>query len=99
MNRQMSQTGRIVGGAVGGMFGCFIVVLIINCTVGAICFDYILNFMFGKDIHWFGDMLCRLFLGEFTIPLAVICFVLNACGIEPPLFKSAVETAKSVWIG
>lgn len=68
--------------------GCFIVFLIINLTIGAVCFDYSLNAIFGKDIPWYGDVACGLFLGEFTIPVALICWVLIQCDVDAPFVET-----------
>jgi len=69
----------------GGCGGCITAILVVNLTLGGFCFDYCLQFIFGKDIHFMGDIICGLFLGELAIPAAVICFVLNLFGIEAPL--------------
>ena len=69
----------------GGCFGCVGAILLVNLTIGGICFDYCLKFIFDKDIHWVGDVICGLFLGELAIPAAIICFILNLFGVEAPL--------------
>jgi hypothetical protein len=59
--------------------GCqiFVLFLIFNLLIGGICFDYSLNFIFGKDIPWWGDVLCGLVTAEFVAPVAIVCFVLD----------------------
>lgn len=81
---------RMSGGAGGIGCGCMIMVLVLNLTLGAVCFDYSLDTIFEKDIPWYGDAVCGLFLGEITIPCAVICWVLVQCDIEAPFVKPAV---------
>lgn len=56
-----------------GRFG----VLFINITLGALCFDYCLYSLTGKDIPWYGDILCGLFFGEIAIPFALLCLILR----------------------
>ena len=63
--------------------GCF-VVMILNLLLGGWSFDYCLWAIFGKDIPFWGDMICGFFAGEVTIPLAIVCFILRCCGIESP---------------
>lgn len=67
--------------------GC-LVVLAIGLLFGGVCFDYVLEVTFGKDIHWFGDMICGFVGGSVIVPAAIICFILVLCGIETPFFVS-----------
>jgi hypothetical protein len=73
-----------VGTLAGGWCGCVVFILILNLTLGAFCFDYSLYSIVGKDIPWTLDAVCGLFLGEFTIPCALVCCVLRHCDIETP---------------
>lgn len=71
----------------GGMScGCLIAVLAVNLTIGAVCFDYVLYSLAGKDVPWYADAIAGLFLGEAAIPAAVICWILRLCGVEAPFF-------------
>ena len=65
--------------------GCFLLALIVNLTVGGYAFDYSLRFIAGKDIPWYADVIVGTVLGEVTIPLAVVCWVLKMCGVHSPL--------------
>jgi hypothetical protein len=73
--------------AVGGYCGCWTIVMLINALIGGWSFDYCLYSILGKDIPWFGDMICGLFLGEVTVPLAIVCWVMRLCGVEVPFVK------------
>jgi len=73
-------------GILGGGCGCYLTVIVINLTFGAWCFSYSLNSFFGKDAPWYLDVVGGLFLGELTIPLAVVCFILNSIGVHTPYF-------------
>ena len=67
----------------GSVLGCF-ALIIVNLSLGGWCFGYSLESVFGKDIPWYGDMVAGLFLGQFTIPSAVVCWILKLCGVETP---------------
>jgi hypothetical protein len=79
----MSRSGRGFFG-VGGRT-IVLIVLLVNITIGAVCFDYSLKFVFDKDIPWYGDCVCGLFLGEVAVPAAIICWVLGECDVQSPL--------------
>jgi len=64
---------------------CCSIWLLINAVFGAISFDYVLWFIWGKNIPFFADIVCGLFVGQFTIPLAIVFWILKLCGIEAPL--------------
>lgn len=65
-----------------GKVGCLFLslVLAINVTVGAWSVLQILSW-FGKSIPIWGAILSGLFVGEFSIPVAVVGWVLRACGV------------------
>lgn len=67
--------------------GCLLIVLLFNLAIGGICFDYCLYHVFGKNVHWFADVVCGLFLGEITVPLAIVLWILRAAGLETPLLN------------
>lgn len=70
----------------GCLFGLFFVILpLINVTIGAMCFDYCLWNLFQKNIHWFGDCLCALFVAELAMPVALVIFILKIFGVDFPL--------------
>jgi hypothetical protein len=69
----------------GGTCGCFLFILLLNLTVGAFCFDYSLGAIFGKHVGWFLCMVGGMFLGELTIPLAVVLAIISAAGVAFPL--------------
>lgn len=66
--------------------GCLAAILILNLTLGAYCFAYSADVMFGAKVPFFLALVGGLFLGELTIPVAVICWILVICGANPPLF-------------
>lgn len=69
--------------AAGSVIGCLIL-LAFNLTVGALCFDYVLFTVFGKDVPWYADMAAGLLLGQFALPAAIICWVVRLCGVPVP---------------
>lgn len=67
-------------------FGCWVSLLILQLAVGAFTFNYCLQNILGKDVPWYVDIVAGLFLAEFTLPLAVLIWVLKLAGVEMPLF-------------
>lgn len=61
----------------GGFCGCWTIILILNLLIGGFCTDYVLFSVLGKNIPWWADCLIGLFLGEFTIPAAIVCWILG----------------------
>lgn len=74
-----------LGKIFGMQCGCMLGILLFNMLLGGITFNYCLWYIFNKDIPWFADVVCGLFLGEVTVPLAIVCWVLDLCGIAAPL--------------
>ena len=70
----------------GGCLGCFVVVLVMNLTVGGVCCDFALWYCFGVNIPWWGDVLCGLVGGELFVPAAIIAIILHGCGVPIPFF-------------
>jgi hypothetical protein len=87
MNSRYQRTATVVdsGAATAGcgMGGC-LAILAFNLTLGGVCFDYALWSIVGKDIPWYADAIAGLFLGQFAVPIAVICWVVKLCGVDVP---------------
>lgn len=64
--------------------GCLIIFILFNIAIGGISVDYCLWYLFEKNVPWFADVIGGIFLGEFTVPLMVLCWLLKLCGIESP---------------
>ena len=62
----------------GFLFVLFIFLL--NITVGAWSVMEILSW-FGKTIPFWTNALIGLFVGEFSIPVAIIGYILKICGV------------------
>lgn len=62
------------------------IILIFNITVGALCVDYSLGAIAGVDVPLIADILIGLVAGQVVIPLAIVCFILSACGVVTPFF-------------
>lgn len=65
--------------------GCLITVLLFNFILGGVSFDYCLWYIFDKNIPWIADVVCGVILAEITVPLMIVCWILNMCGINAPL--------------
>jgi len=57
-----------------------IVIMLINLTIGAWSVIEILSW-FGKSIPMIANVAIGLFLGEFSIPLAIVGKILKVCGV------------------
>lgn len=62
--------------------GCLIpiIILILNITIGTWSVGEILSW-FGKDIPIIADAVIGLFIGEFSIPVAIVGAILRICGV------------------
>ena len=65
-----------------GKIGCFLIglVLAINITVGAWSIIEILSW-FGKEIPLIANAAIGLFVGEVSIPVAIVGWILKICGV------------------
>ncbi len=65
-----------------GKVGCFLVslILVFNITVGAWSVNEILSW-FGKNIPLWADGLIGLFTAELSVPVAIVGYILKACGV------------------
>lgn len=84
-NQRKSAAGG--GTALGMSCGCIITIILINLTVGAYCFNYDLNVLFGTQLPWWLAAIGGLFLGEIAIPLTVILWLVTLSGAQLPLFR------------
>lgn len=67
----------------GIQYGCFfwiLFIIAINLTVGAWSVIEILSW-FGKSVPLVGSIVIGLFAGELSIPVAVVGWILRACGV------------------
>lgn len=69
-----------------GCCGCFLFIMLINLTIGAVAFDYALYSLWGKEIPWYGDMACGAIMGEVAVPVALVCLIMRLCGVQSPFF-------------
>ena len=63
-----------------GYLIAFLIVITINITVGAWSVIEILSW-FGKSIPIWADVLIGLFLGEVSIPIAIVGYLLRIFGV------------------
>jgi len=62
---------------------CLLLFVGIICFLG-FCFDYSLYSCFGKDIPFLLDCLAGAFSSAIIVPTAIVCLVLNFCGVPTP---------------
>jgi hypothetical protein len=60
--------------------GCFLFIIALNLTVGTWSVIQILSW-FGKTIPLWGSVLIGLFIGEFSVPIAIVGWLLRICGV------------------
>ncbi len=60
--------------------GCGFIILLFNLFIGGWSVNYLLLFFLDKTISGFGATLIGLFVGEFSIPVAVVIWLLKAFG-------------------
>ena len=64
--------------------GCLSVIFLVNVIFGAVSVNYCLESFLNKTVDFWIALIVGLFLGEFTIPLAIVCWILRSCGIQSP---------------
>lgn len=64
--------------------GCWLGVLAINVIFGAMSVNYCLWSFLDKSVDTWVAVVAGLFLGEVTIPLAIVCWLLRLCGVHVP---------------
>lgn len=70
-----NESGSILG------CGCWIVILILNLVLGGWSVNYLLLAFLEKSLPFFWATVIGLFVGEFSIPVAVVVKILQAFGI------------------
>lgn len=81
---------RRVNAAAGGFScGCILAFIAFNISIGAWAFDGCLDMLWGKDIPWYGDAICGLFLAEIAIPVAIVCWIASTW--EPTPFFAMLQ--------
>ncbi|HYT42591.1 MAG TPA: hypothetical protein VEP90_09610, partial [Methylomirabilota bacterium] len=63
----------------GEVLSVWVVFLITNMLLGAWSLNYVLMIFIGKHIPIFATILGGLVLGQFTVPLAILCWIIKLC--------------------
>ena len=72
----------------GGGCGCFLMILIFNLLLGGLAFQYSLKTVFNRDVPWYTDVVCGLFLGEIVVPAAIVCYIVkNVADVPAPFIQ------------
>jgi hypothetical protein len=61
--------------------GCYIVILAFNLFFGGWSVNYLLDIFMGKMIPFFWAMVIGLFTGQFSVPVALIVWILKMCKV------------------
>lgn len=57
--------------------GCMIFMVIFNITVGGLSVNYLLEVFLNKTIPFWGAALLGLFVGEVSVPVAIVVWLLK----------------------
>lgn len=57
------------------------------CFICAKLFEYSLWSITGKDVPWYWDLAGGLALNGGNLPIAILCCICRACGIEAPFYE------------
>lgn len=61
--------------------GCGLLIVVFNLFVGGWSVNYLLQFFLAKTIPFFGAMLIGLFVGELSVPTAIVVALLKIFGV------------------
>ncbi len=67
----------------GGFYGAIVCAAL---YVSALCFQYSLNVLVGKDVPFYADILGGIVTGGLTIPATVLLWIATLCGVHTPIF-------------
>jgi hypothetical protein len=67
-----------------GSCGCWLLIVLINISIGALTLNYCIETITGKHAPWIVNVIGGLFLGEITIPTAIVYWILTSCGVHHP---------------
>jgi hypothetical protein len=77
---------RAAGAGGGGCCGCYAALILFNILLGKWSIDYIGMTGFGVTVPVLPAIIGGLLLGEFTVPAAILVWILAASGAHVPLF-------------
>lgn len=60
--------------------GCALAIVVFNLTLGYLSVQYLLTTFVGNAAPWGAALLGGLFLGEFTVPVAVAVWLIQLAG-------------------
>jgi len=61
--------------------GCYLVILVVNLVLGGWSVNYLLSTFLEKTLPFFWASVIGLFIGEFSIPVAIVVKILQSFGI------------------
>lgn len=66
---------------VGFQCGCYLIIFIVNLLLGGWSVNYLLLEFFGKTLPTFWAVITGLIVGQFSIPVAFVVWILNTFNI------------------
>jgi len=87
LSKQKQEDITMRGGATaaGGAMGCFLIILILNITIGGVATQYVVehwaSYIQHTPVHvpFLPCAIAGLFLGEVTVPAAIVTWILTFC--------------------
>ena len=84
MRRKSNTSDTVAGGCTCTMF---LITFLVCASIGPFCFSYGLDMCFDKNAPLWVDIVGGIVLGQAAVPSAVICWLVDFCGIaEKPFF-------------
>ncbi len=60
--------------------GCALAILAFNVTIGYVSVQYLLTTFIGAAAPWFAALIGGLFLGQITVPAALVVWLIQLAG-------------------
>ena len=64
-----------------GTCGCYLAILVMNLLFGGMSVNYLLEVFLEKTMPMFWAVVVGIFVGQFSIPAAIVVWVLELTGI------------------
>jgi hypothetical protein len=60
-----------------------LIYVLVAAVLGGICFDYVLDYAFDKDVPYYYDAIGGVVTGCLVVPAAIVCYILESANIRP----------------
>jgi hypothetical protein len=66
--------------------GAFVGAVVVNLTLGLLAVQCVAYSVLGSGLSWGLALLSAFFLGQFAIPVAILCLILREAGVAVPFW-------------